>query len=728
MQEENSSSLSDNGVEKKETGKIAKKNGQRVGYYYIITKSLKESRKNDVMRCFYIKGLFNIGACVIKEGCHGESKDSYGRDIKDRLLWQKELHQQLQDKVRIPRYIDSFEENGNYYLVIERIKGSSLSQLLKRDKGQLREAILNRSKTGKKFLDYLLRIIDLLEKLHNEQVVHRDATANNFMIMPGGKLALIDMELSYSISRQQPQHPYQLGTHGYMSPQQLQTLQPTKQEDIFALGAIIAQIWTCISPSKMNDTSFEDLQKRLHFFIPDRSLADVAIKCMHPQPGERPSLQVIRNTIRQYKNTSKASNRETSPSYHYDPKQIHNIIQDVINTLSTALLADPEQGWFTESKKGPDIADKKQINKSWYASFTRGAAGVILLLSRAKRMGFDIDKNLPFIEKGIELIYNKYILIDHPSSSLYTGAAGIAASLTEANNNITFDNDLKAKINKLLSTDSNLQLNIANGISGIGIGAIMCSSLRDNQELDKQLSEYLNQVLSEQQKDGSWLFNGQKNKKKAIPGFTKGIAGITYFLLCVYEHSGNKAALNGAEKGLQWLMRKAIREKEAYTWRSSTGKELSAFLEHGPVGIAMAFIKGYEVTGISDYKHYATGALLSQPGQIVNGNLSHSNGLAGLGEVYLEAHQILGDNIWWQRADWIAQHILHLKNIHPLHGAYWITQHERQPFATFGAGLGGVLHFLIRYLHPEKVSFPMLPRKEVNLTASRIRSIHSYSK
>lgn len=728
MQEENSLSVSDNSIDSKPQGKVAKKNGQRVGYYYIITKSLKESRKNDVMKCFYIKGLFNFGACVIKEGCHGDSKDSHGRDIKDRLLWQKEMHQLLQDKVRIPRYIDCFEENGNYYLVIERIKGRTLSQTLKKKSDKIREGLLNRDSEGKRFLSYLLDIIDLLEKLHNEQVVHRDATSNNFMITPGGKIALIDMELSYSIQQQQPEFPYQLGTHGYMSPQQLKTLTPTTQEDIFALGAIIAQLWTNISPSKMNDASYEDLKKRIYFFIPDQQVADVVIQCMHPEPTERPNLQAIRKTIFQYRSASLMINRSSSPSYSYNKEQICATIQEVINTLSTPLLADPEKGWFTESNKGPDIADKKQINKAWYASFTRGAAGVIYVLNRAQRMGFDISATMPFIEKGIELISLKYVDLNGDTSpSLNTGSSGIAVVLSEAINAEVIDKDLGSKIPSLLHLNTQ-SLDISNGIAGQGLAAIISSSVVGKQETEGLLNDCFKIILSEQQKDGCWLFKGEKDKKKIIPGFSKGTAGIIYYLLCYSEHSGNKEALKSAERGLQWLIKKAVKRNNTFSWRSSTGKKLSQFIDQGEAGIAMAFIKGFALTGNSQYKKYATGALLNIPEKIVSGNLSHSNGLCGLGEIYLDAYHTLRDNIWQDRANWIAQHILHLKNTHPVHGKYWIVQHERQPIPTFAAGVSGVLHFLLRYCYPERISFPMLPSKETSSIPVTKASLHIYSK
>ncbi|TWV99322.1 hypothetical protein [Chitinophaga pinensis] len=138
------------------------------------------------------------------------------------------------------------------------------------------------------------------------------------MITPGGEIALIDMELSYSIGQNLPLHPYQLGTHGFMSPQQLRTLTPTTQEDIFALGAIIAQMWTYISPSKMNDTSFEELKKRLYFFIPDLLIANIAIQCMHPDPAERPNLPTIRNVINDYKRAAPSVQRQRPDVYQYN--------------------------------------------------------------------------------------------------------------------------------------------------------------------------------------------------------------------------------------------------------------------------------------------------------------------------------------------------------------------------------------------------------------------------
>ena len=205
--------------EQQSTGKVEKTGGKRFGYNYIFIKSYKESKKNDVVKCLYIKSLTNFGFCVIKEGSFGDTKDPEGRDIIDRLKWQRQLHEQLQDKIPMPRLLGHFEENGNYYLVIGHVKGKALQKVIgETQKKDLRQSLITGDKVGTRFLDYLIQITGILEKLHGEGIVHRDATPNNYMITRSGKVALIDMEMSYSLPLQFPTPAFQLGTFGYMSP------------------------------------------------------------------------------------------------------------------------------------------------------------------------------------------------------------------------------------------------------------------------------------------------------------------------------------------------------------------------------------------------------------------------------------------------------------------------------------------------------------------------------
>ena len=410
MKTETPNSTSQITTESEVKGKVQKKAGKRIGYNYIILNSLKESRKNDVVKCWYIKSITNFGYCVIKEGTYGDSKDKQGRDIKDRLVWQKQLHEELQDKVRLPRLIDSFEEKGNYYLVIERIKGKSLYTVFTENRKKLREGLTAGNKFGITFLDYLQQIVTLLSTLHQHQIVHRDISANNFIIMPNDKVAVIDMELSYSLKNSFPSPPFQLGTYGYMSPQQATQQPPAISDEVFSIGAILLQVWSGISPYKLTNEPMDSLAEKVYFLVPDKQFANIIIQCLHPEPDQRPGLEEVYRVISNYRNALKQKKQQpVSGTKQFSKDDITNTLQEAISTLASPLLTDEQHGWFAENKSNQTNIDKNKITKGWYASFNTGVAGVLYTLSQLHGSGFDTAATTPYIGKALELIKEKYI-------------------------------------------------------------------------------------------------------------------------------------------------------------------------------------------------------------------------------------------------------------------------------------------------------------------------------
>ncbi|WP_205509673.1 protein kinase/lanthionine synthetase C family protein [Longitalea arenae] len=696
-------------------GKAIKKAGKRIGYNYIIIKSLKESQKNDVIKCLYIKSLTNFGFCVIKEGTYGDSKDKQGRDIKDRLIWQQQLHAQLQDKVRMPRLLGHFEENGNYYLVMERIKGKPLYKACREKNGELRDGLITGTRIGIIFINYLIQIVDLLNTLHKHHVVHRDATSNNFIIMPNGKVAVIDMELSYSLQQQAPAPPFQLGTHGYMSPEQLKTETPTIKEDVFSAGAVLLQVWTGISPVKLTDVPLEALSEKVAFFIPDKDMAGIIVQCLHPDPMKRPALPTLYDKLVLYQNDLRAKKlRPVTTPAGFTKEQIQKTIQQAISTLASPLLTDENKGWFSEDLNAEPSRDKSKINKAWYASFSKGAAGAMYLLSVAHHVGFDTSASaLPTIQ-ALELIEMKYIQrIEKASPSLYFGAPGIAATLACSIRHgliepktVYFD-----WIKQLLNRD-NQQLGFTYGLAGQGMAHWLCLDFLQHDMVKERLGKYVDQLVANQQNDGSWIYKEVKGKQKKRQGFANGVSGIIYFLLEYAQRYQDKKAQASADAGLRWLMKKAVQRGDKIQWRTDKNKELMHWWSEGTSGIALAFIKAYvcsdNPTDKQQYKHYATGALLNHPPKVVDNNLSQLHGLSGLGEIYLEAFKVFKESAWYERAGWIAQVIMHLKKEHPQHGPFWLVQHERQPTPDFMTGNSGVIHFLLRYCYPEEIGMPLL--------------------
>ncbi len=713
MQQEHESVISSQNEKKGENqtrkGKVTKKSGKRIGFNYIIYKSLKKSQKNDVMKCIYIKGLLNFGICVVKEGTLGDSLDKQGRDIKDRLIWQKQLHEKLQDKVRVPKYLDSFEENGNYYLVIEHIRGESLIHALKKSSKWLRDSLILRNKRGLKFLKILLQIIDLLEKLHDEQIVHRDASSNNFMITPNGKIAIIDLELSYSLEQDFPSPPFQLGTHGFMSPQQLATQTPTLEEDIFALGANIFQMWTYISPSKIIDTDYDALISKINFFIPDQEIANVISKCLSPKVNTRPTLSEIKSCITSYANIQSNTKRTLTEPHLFDKQEMLDTIQATITSYSSPLFADPEKGWFADTGR-ENSPGKDKFEKAWFASFSEGVAGIIYMISIAKEAGFNIENTYPFIQKGLDLIEKKYIIEKTSSSpSLHFGASGIAVSLFVAQQSGLIKSDLNYSswITELLDRE-NENLDITEGISGQGIALLTCLPIIENSVLSDRIHRYAQLLLSTQEKNGTWLTNTDKKDKKISKGLSTGISGYAYFLLEYARHFNNAEALGKAEITLNWVNKNLKYNSGNRFW--SSRKEINPWFAAGIAGIALPFISAYTITQNTKYRTFATKLLSNYREKAINNSLSQQNGISGLGEIYLDAFKAFDDSLWLEKADWIAQNILHLSKSTSKNGRYWLVEHEKSPTACFMSGNSGILHFLIRYCSAEngKFGIPLL--------------------
>lgn len=700
-------------------GKVEKKAGKRVGYNYIIVKSYKESQKNDVVKCLYIKSLTNFGFCVIKEGSYGDTKDKEGRDIIDRLKWQEQLHAELHNKVRIPRLLGHFEEGGNYYLVIEHIKGKPFFKACGEKNKELRQGLITGNKLGMQFLDYLIQIAAILETIHKNGIVHRDATANNFMIMPNGKVAVIDMEMSYSIPLQYPLPAFQLGTHGYMSPQQEATETPTTAEDVFALGAIILQAWSQVSASKLTNDSIEILEPKIRFFIPDKILATIVLKCFETDPLLRPTASEVDETLKQYKSDLKQKvNREQNKSVFFSKEEVLDTVQQAIETLASPLLADEKKGWFSDKMDDTSDVDRSRLNKTWYASYNRGVVGIIYMLAQAKRVGLNITISMPFVEKAFDLVRERYInRIETANAGLHFGADGIASVLAVAIQEgvVEPEQDYLEWINLLLEKETVLT-GIIDGIAGQGLANIICKSFIKSDKLHERLAKYTQRLADKQENNGSWTHGFRKQKitgrkyKKIKRGFGDGVSGTIYFLLELTKHfPNNNDVLEMATLGLRWLIKKAKWKNDSIEWRSSSGKILNYRWAEGSAGIALVFIKAYEVTGKEVYRKYAIGTLRGIPPFITDTNISQIMGLSGLGETYLEAWRVFKTGEWLQRAGWIVQVIMQLKKQHPQYGSYWLVEHERQPVANFMVGNSGVLHFLLRYCYPDKIGFPLSP-------------------
>ena len=146
---------------------------------------------------------------------------------------------------QVPRLLDYFEQNQEFYLVQEYVKGYNLHQAIKK-KGPFTEAGV------KQFLSELLPI---LQYIHSQKVIHRDIKpANLIRSQKDRKLVLIDfgavknqVNSMVANNTQTAFTAFAVGTAGFAPPEQM-AMRPVYASDIYAVGVTCVYLLTAKSP------------------------------------------------------------------------------------------------------------------------------------------------------------------------------------------------------------------------------------------------------------------------------------------------------------------------------------------------------------------------------------------------------------------------------------------------------------------------------------------------
>jgi hypothetical protein len=133
---------------------------------------------------------------------------------------------------------DAGEEDGQYYITMELVEGSSLQALI--DQGQSFP------------LPRVLRLMDqscsALEFAHQRHVVHRDIKPANLMLTQDDQLKITDFGTAKILQMGATQTATVIGTPSYMSPEQIKGSPVDGRSDIFALGVILYELVTGEKP------------------------------------------------------------------------------------------------------------------------------------------------------------------------------------------------------------------------------------------------------------------------------------------------------------------------------------------------------------------------------------------------------------------------------------------------------------------------------------------------
>jgi len=136
----------------------------------------------------------------------------------------------------IVEYIESFQERGCLFIVMEFADGGDLSQKIEKQGTRLfRED---------EILDIFIQMALAIKYIHDRKVLHRDLKSQNIFLTKQGKVKLGDFGIARVLDNTMQLCKTQIGTPYYLSPEICEGKQYNTKTDVWSLGCILYELCT----------------------------------------------------------------------------------------------------------------------------------------------------------------------------------------------------------------------------------------------------------------------------------------------------------------------------------------------------------------------------------------------------------------------------------------------------------------------------------------------------
>lgn len=144
---------------------------------------------------------------------------------------------------------DYFEANNTAYIVMEYLDGESLQQYFK-----------NRGAVSfSQALEMLEPVMDVLNRVHEKGLIHRDISPTNLMVLPSGSVKLLDFGTARSIAGQSSRSLSVVLKPGYAPAEQYNSHgNQGPWTDVYSLCATIYKMITGVTPENAMNRLFSD--------------------------------------------------------------------------------------------------------------------------------------------------------------------------------------------------------------------------------------------------------------------------------------------------------------------------------------------------------------------------------------------------------------------------------------------------------------------------------------
>ena len=199
---------------------------------------------------YYPNGYANRSNTVspsVTCGTEGERKEVFGKGL-ERFLREARILAKFSDEEGIVTVRDFFEENNTAYIVMEYLDGQTLKEFLKA-KGTL---------PAEYTIKLLMPVMQSLEKVHKQGLIHRDISPDNIMLV-NGKIKLLDFGAARNVSAIGNQSLSVMLKPGYAPEEQYRSKGiQGPWTDVYALCATMYKCITGITPDDSTQRLYSD--------------------------------------------------------------------------------------------------------------------------------------------------------------------------------------------------------------------------------------------------------------------------------------------------------------------------------------------------------------------------------------------------------------------------------------------------------------------------------------
>jgi len=302
--------------------------------------------------------------------------------MRERFLSEAQITAQLEHPSIVPVYDMGKTPDGAVFLVMKRVRGRSLRDVLDALATGEPEAVVHW--TRHRLLTSFLKVCQAVAYAHAQGVLHRDLKPANIMLGEFGEVQVLD----WGVARRMPSRPAPedapestegtiVGTPGYISPEQVmgRVTQQDARSDVWSLGAILYEILTT-EPAFHGEGAMEVLLKTVkrrptppplrapHANVP-KELTDICSLALEPKPDARfQSAADLANAIERF---LEGSRRREEASRHLERAEaVWTQCLEVGERRAELMLeakrhADAADAWAPLSEKQELIATRAAI-------------------------------------------------------------------------------------------------------------------------------------------------------------------------------------------------------------------------------------------------------------------------------------------------------------------------------------------------------------------------------